>query len=400
MRGLFWLVAVFSAAVALAVVGRVSEGVVVLVLPPWRIELSLVLTVVALVAAFALLHLALRLVRHTLALPAQVRAYRERRRRDQAQLALAAALQAYYEGRYARSEKEAALAWESGAAPGLAALIAARAAHQLRQRERRDLWLERAAATAKGAGESMHAAMLLTRAELALDERDFGGARDALRSLHGAGPRNIAAARMLLRAERGAQNWEEVLRLASMLGKRAAIAPAIAEEYRVQAHIELLAQAAGDRAPLEARWRRVPGPDRLHPRVAGAAAGHATALGEAALARQILEDSLHAEWSDALVTQYAELPPLEPQELEREARARLERAERWLPAHAEDPRLLLALGRLCKQAGLWGKARDYLEASLSFERSRAVHLALARLADRDGRPVDAQKHHRLGAELP
>ncbi len=400
MRGLFWLVAVFAAAVALAIVGRVSEGVVVLVVPPWRIEISLVLFAAALLAAFAVLYLALRLVRHTLALPAEVRAYRDRRRRDQAQFALAAALQAYYEGRYARSEKEAALAWESGTTPGLAALIAARAAHELRQRERRDLWLERAAGTAKDAGESMQAAMLLTRAELALDERDHGGARDALRSLHGAGPRNIAAARMLLRAERGTQNWEEVLRLASMLGKRAAIAPAIAEEYRVQAQIELLAQAAGDRAPLEACWRKVLSPDRLHPRVAGAAAGHAFALGEAALARQILEDSLNAEWSDTLVTQYAELPPLESQELDREVRARLDRAERWLLARAQDARLLLTLGRLCKQAGLWGKARDYLEASLSFENSRAVHLALARLADRDGRAVDAQRHHRLGAELP
>ena len=400
MRGLFWLVAVFAAAVALAIVGRVSEGVVVLVVPPWRIEISLVLFAAALLAGFAVLYLALRLVRHTLALPAGVRAYRDRRRRDQAQFALAAALQAYYEGRYARSEKEAALAWESGATPGLAALIAARAAHELRQRERRDLWLERAAGTAKDTSESMQAAMLLTRAELALDERDHGEARDALRSLHGAAPRNIAAARMLLRAERGVQNWEEVLRLASMLGKRAAIAPVIAEEYRVQAQIELLAQAAGDRAPLEACWRKVPGPDRLHSRVAGAAAGHAFALGEAALARQILEDSLNAEWSDALVKQYAELPPLESQELDREVRARLDRAERWLPAHAQDARLLLTLGRLCKQAGLWGKARDYLEASLSFENSRAVHLALARLADRDGRAVDAQRHHRLGAELP
>lgn len=396
MRGLFWLVAVFAAAVALAVVGRVSEGVVVLVVPPWRIEVSLVLFAAALLAAFAVLYLALRLVRHTLALPAQVSDYRERRRRDQAQLALAAALQAYYEGRYARSEKEAGLAWESGAVPGLAALIAARAAHQLRQHERCDLWLERAARV----GEPMQAAMLLTKAELALDERDFRGARDALRSLHGAGPRNIAAARMLLRAERGVQNWEEVLRLASMLGKRAAIAPAIAEEYRMQAHIEMLARAAGDRVPLEACWRKVPGPDRLHPRVAAAAADHATALGEAEMAREILEGSLNADWTEALVVQYAELPPLEPQALDREARARLERAERWLPAHAQDPRLLLALGHLCRQAGLWGKARDYLEASLSFENTRAVHLALAQLADHDGRAADAQKHHRLGAELP
>ena len=56
---------------------------------------------------------------------------------DSATRALAAALLCYFEGRFARAEKEAALAWETGAAPGLAALIAARAAHQMREYERR-----------------------------------------------------------------------------------------------------------------------------------------------------------------------------------------------------------------------------------------------------------------------
>ena len=56
------------------------------------------------------------------------------------------------------------------------------------------------------------------------DFRNYGWRTlaDALRSLRGAGPRNIAAARMQLRAERGAQNWEEVLRLATLLAKRGA----------------------------------------------------------------------------------------------------------------------------------------------------------------------------------
>jgi HemY protein len=396
MRSLFWLLAVFAVAVAIAVFGRMNEGIVLLVVPPWRIEVSLVFFVIAALAAFALAYAVLRLLGRTLELPAQVRAYRERRRREHSERALTAALQAWFEGRYARAEKEAESAWESGRAPGLAALIAARAAHELREPERRDRWLERAGE----AGEPMHAARLLSQAELALDERDFGGARDALKSLHGAGPKNIATARMLMRAERGAQNWEEVLRLATMLGKRDAIAPALAAEYRVQAHIELLARVAGDRASLGARWRRIASEDQAHPRLAAAAARHAAALGDAALAREILEKSLAAEWSPALVALYAELPALEPAELEREARSRLERAERWLAANSEDPQLLAALGRLCAQAGLWGKARDYLEASVSFASSRAAHLELARLAERDGRSLDAQKHFRLAAELP
>ena len=165
MHALFWLLAVFAAAVALALAGRFGEGYVLFVYPPWRVELSMLLFVLAALAAFGAAYLAVRLMSHTLALPAQVRAYREGRKRIQAQSALAAALQCYIEGRYARAEKEAALAWEAGAAPGIAALIAARAAHQMREFERRGLWLERAEAV----GESLHAARLLTQAELALD---------------------------------------------------------------------------------------------------------------------------------------------------------------------------------------------------------------------------------------
>jgi len=396
MRALFWLVAVFAAAVALALAGRVGDGYVVVVYPPWRVEVSLLLSLLAVAAAFAAAYIALRLVRHTLALPEQVRAFRERRTRERAQAALAAALLCYFEGRFARAEKEAALAWETGAAPGLAALIAARAAHQMREYERRGQWLERAEA----AGESLHAARLLTQAELALDERDFVGARDALRSMHGTGPRHIASARMLLRAERGAQNWEEVLRLASLLVKRGALPAAIAEEHRVQAYIELLARESGDRGSLEARLRRIPAADLAHPRVAVAAARRAAALGDAALARELIERSLGAEWNGALALLYGQLPKPETPKAQEEARIRIERAERWLRDHPEDPQLLAALGELCVTAGLWGKAQNYLEASVSFGPSRAAHLELARLAEREGRSAEAQTHFRRAGELP
>jgi HemY protein len=396
MRALFWLIAVFAAAVALAVAGRFGEGYVVLVVPSWRLEVSLLFAIVVLAAAFAVAYAVVRLVGSTLALPAQVRNYRVSRKRLQAQGALAVALQCYFEGRYARAEREAALAWEAGAAPGIAALLAARAAHQMHEFERRGQWLERA----ESAGESLHAARLLTQAELALDERDFTGARDALRSLRGAGPRNIAAARMQLRAERGAQDWEEVLRLTTLLDKRGALSPAIVEEFRVQAQIELLARAAGERGLLEARLRRVPADDLAHPRVAAAAARLAAELGNATLARELIERSLAKEWSSILVQLYGDLPKIEPQRLQEEARIRIERAERWLREHAQDAQLLAALGRLCMAAELWGKAQNYLDASLSFGASRAAHLELARLAEREGRAAEAQQHFRRAGELP
>jgi HemY protein len=310
--------------------------------------------------------------------------------------ALAGALQAFYEGRYARAEREASIAFENGPTPALAALLAARAAHQLRDFQRRDRWLDRADA----AGERMRAACLVSRAELALEDRDFSAARDALRNLQDAGPKQIATTRMLLRAERGAGAWDEVLRLATQLGKRDAIAPALVEEYKVQAMIELLARSASDEVAFERRWHGIDSRDQLHPRLAGAAARHATELGKAEMAREILERALAAEWTAQLVSLYSELPAgMEQDARISEARTRIERGERWLLERNRDAPLLASLGRLCAQAELWGKARSFLEASLSFEESRSVHVELARLAERLGQPDDAQQHYRRAAEL-
>ena len=396
MRSLFWLLAVFAAAVAMVILGRIDAGYVLLIYPPYRIEVSMLFFAIAAVAAFAALYAALRLLGHAVSLPRYVRAYRARRRRERAHAALASALQAYYEGRYARAEKEASIAFESGPSPALAALLAARAAHQMRDFQRRDRWLERADAR----GERLQGASLVTRAELALEDRDFAAARDALRNLHGARSKQVETARMLLRAERGAGAWDEVLRLATQLGKRDAIAPALAEEYKVQATIELLGRAATDEPAFERRWRAVESRDQLHPRVAAAAARHATELGKAHMAREIVERALAAEWSPQLIAQYAELPAgMDEAARNAEARERIERGESWLLERARDPQLLATLGRLCMQAGLWGKARNFLEAALSFEESRTAHLELARLAEKLGDVQDAQRHYRRAAEL-
>ena len=396
MRSLFWLLAVFAAAVALVILGRVNAGYVLFVYPPWRVEFTMLAFAIAAVVSFLLLYGLFRLLGQAMALPSTVRTYRARRRRERAHVALAAALQAYYEGRYRRAEKEASLAFEIGPAPGLAALLAARASHQLRDFARRDRWLERADAS----GDAMQTARLVSRAELALEERDFGAARDALRDLQSAAPRHIPTARMLLRAALGAGAWDEVLRLAGHLLKRDAIAPALAEEYKVQANVELLSRSADDAGAFERRWRGIPARDQVHPRVAAAAARHATSLGRAALAREILERALGAEWTSKLVGLYGELPQMEPTERAEEARLRIERAERWLQARNRDPELLATLGRLCAHAELWGKAKSFLEASLSFEESRGAHIELARLAERLGRPADAHHHFRRAAELP
>ncbi len=54
-------------------------------------------------------------------------------------------------------------------------------------------------------------------------------------------------------------------------------------------------------------------------------------------------------------------------------------AEGWLKSHSQNAELLLALGRISLRNELWGKARDYFEASLRMEHRAETCAELARL---------------------
>jgi len=59
--------------------------------------------------------------------------------------------------------------------------------------------------------------------------------------------------------------------------------------------------------------------------------------------------------------------------------AHLRRSEAWLKHRPDDPALLLTAGRLCIRNQLWGKARSYLESSLSIRPSPAAYHELGQL---------------------
>jgi HemY protein len=169
----------------------------------------------------------------------------------------------------------------------------------------------------------------------------------------------------------------------------------------VQATVELLQRSGPEGGAFERHWRRLSSKDQLNPRIAAAGARQAIAVGRMALAREIIERALADEWSPALVALYGELPGhADASDIPTEALLRIESAERWLRERNRDPQLLATLGRLCAHAELWGKARSFLEASLSFEETRRARLDLARLAERLGQAEEAQRHYRKAAELP
>jgi len=391
VKGLFWFVALFALAVAVALGAKLNDGYVLLVVPPWRAEVSLNLLILALLALFAAFYALLRGLSLTLGLPQRVSEYRARRQREKAGLVFQDAVRLLFEGRFGQALKKASEAHAAGTAPGLSALIAARAAQRMRESEKQQGWIERATLD----DPRTEAATLMLEAEMMNEERRFDAALSALERLQAKQGRHIAALRLELRARQGAGDWDGVLKLVRQLDKRGALPAEVVREVRTQAHLGNIAKRAADQGLLSAYLRALPAEERGR-RVVLAAARALVALGAESDAQKLIEAVLDSvgndEWQPDLVAIYGRLTG-------GEQTARIAKAEAWLRRHPEDARLLKALGRMCLRQRLWGKAQSYLEASLAVHDTQDGHLELARLFDQLERPEEANKHYRASAKL-
>lgn len=391
MRGLFWVVVLFVAAVAVALGARLNDGYLLLVVPPWRVEISLNLFVVLLFGLFLAFYAAMRVTSATLGLPKRVRDYRARRQRDQAGQVFQDAVRLLFEGRFGQAMKRAGEAHGAGTAPGLSALIAARAAQRMREPEKQQYWLEHA----RTDDPRTEAATLMLDAEMANEERRFADALAALGRLQGKLGRHIAALRLELRARQGSGDWDGVLKLVRQLAKRDALPPEVVVEIRTQAHLANIAKRRSDQGQLVAYLRGLPEEERGR-RVSLAAAKALTALDAESEAQKLIEAALDKAGGDAW---QSELAAIYGRLARGEQTTRIARAEGWLLHHPGDAVLLLALGRMCQRQRLWGKAQSYLEASLSVRATQEAHLALARLLDELDKADEANKHYRASAQL-
>ena len=388
MRTLLWLFVLAVLAALLSVVAQYNEGYVLLVAPPWRVEFSLNFFVVVIFALFVAMHLVLRLIWNAASLPRQVAAFRVRQRREKAIAALLEAVRLMMEGRFARAMKQAGVAYDARESPGLAALIAARAASRLREPTTERAWVLRAA----DHDSSVRTARLMTEAEIALAGRRFDEARDRLDLLRVSGSRNLAALRLSLRAAQGLGNWGEVARLVRQMEKYRSLTPEQAVPLRRRAHLESIRERAGDGLALRTYWTTIPSAERRDAGVPHAIARARLAVGDHAEAQSLIEAYLEREWDSELAGVYGDCRG-------GDVVGRISHAEGWLAKQPRDARLLLTLGRLCMQSQLWGKAQSYFEASLALAPSREVHVELARLAEGLERSEEAARHYREAARV-
>lgn len=385
MRLLFSALALLLASAGLTLVLKQENGYFLLGYGVWTIEGSLALFVLCVLLLFGVLYLLLRLLRQMWLLPDDMRAWNRRRMSRRAQRSLTRGLLELAEGQWQAAEKSLLSHAENSDTPLLNYLAGARAAQSQGADERRDHYLR----LAHHSTPSADVAVGLTQAELQLSQGQLEQALATLNHLRGIAPQHQYVLKLLASLYERLQDWRALHELIPVLRKRKALEPGDLFQLELRVQGQLLAQS-GER--LEEFWNGLGRTLQRQPRLLRQYAQLQAARGQGATMERLLREALKNEWDESLIGLYGLLEGEDPVRM-------LSFAEEMLTGRPRDAVLLLALGRLALRARLWGKARNYLDASLGVVPTPEAFRELGALLERLEEPEAARDCYRKGLEL-
>ncbi len=359
-----------------------NNGYVLINFVGYTIEMSVPALLFVMLAAYLLVRLVVRIWQA----PSQLGEAAARGRVKRANKRITRGYIELAEGNFAKGEKLLTKGIRSSETPLLNYLAAARAAQAQGDGQRRDNWLQMAYEQDPEAGS----AVLLTQAELQLQNNETEAARRTLERIIERSPRSGEAIRLLAEVCLQEAEWQTLSGLLPKLRKRLS-----KEQFRswsVTCYKGLLDEAGRSKVEMDAVWKNIPRNLRQEHDLVVARIEAATLAGEHLEAEVLIRKALERQWDNGLVRRYGLLLTAEPQNL-------LRHAEKWLKEHPEDPELLLTTGRLCIRTQLWGKARSYLESSIAMQPSAETYNELGQLMLKLDEPEKASSAFRQGLEL-
>jgi HemY protein len=335
------------------------------------IEMSVWTAIIIFFSSAWLLYFVLRVWRRTWHLPRFIGGWFDSRNLRLNHNRTTRGMIAFIEGHWRRARKLLVKVAEGSDSPLLYYLMAARSSHQLGETKEMEYYLRRAAESTDGAD----LAVGLTQAEMQLADGQLEQCLATLIRVRGVSAEHPGALKLLVSVYRGLGDWEQLRQLLPALKNADILSEADFAKLQIEVYPQVIVAAAAREdsvVEIEASWQLVPKPLRTNGALVKA---YATALinaGSDDKAEAALHSALRKNWDEELIRLYGLVLTSNPQK-------QLIVCEAWLRERNSNAPLLLALGRLSLANELWGKARDYFEASLSFNATAEVYAELGRL---------------------
>ncbi|TNE82438.1 MAG: heme biosynthesis protein HemY [Gammaproteobacteria bacterium] len=303
----------------------------------------------------------------------------------------------FIEGRWDLARRNLLRSAKHADMPLLNYLAAANCAYELGDQEAVNRLLVKAEESNSG-GEL---AIGLAQARMHLRDHHYEEALAILQRLHANAPDHPLVLRMLVDAHKGLQDWLSLekllpdLRRFKVFGKQELAQLAVDIYMALMGQLTAEAQRSGgaeDAQKLTRLWQDLPRDVRADLRVQETYIQSLFLLGDQAQVEALLRKALKSNWDERLVRLYGLVEGVD-------VKKQLLVAEGWLRERPNDPVLMLALGRLSIKNQLWGKARDYLESSLSFREQPEAYAELAKLMVQLGEHEKSTHYYQRGLAL-
>ena len=381
-RVLLWALLVIAAA-GVSVMLIQHPGEILLSWDDYIVRTSLPVALLALTGSVLLLYALISLTRWLWHLPTRWRERRRLKRQLKAESGMEIGMLAGEEGNWAAAEKALARSARLARNGTFYWLGAARMAHQQKAWDRRDAYLKKAREDAPEAYDII----ALAEARM-LRENDPLRALNLLQSLIAQGHDKAAILAEYAQLLAQQKQWATLQALLPRLREKKALPPDTLDQLTREVLRNRLAETDTLEA-LHALWTGLDRRWQQDPDVAAAYVRRHMELGDEQGLAGLVERLLQRHWHPALVYLYGRLKAPD-------ALKRLQTAERWLKKHADDPVLLLTLGRLACQARVWGQSQHYLQQSLEQRPALETVSALAECVESEG---DAEKAALIARDL-
>ncbi len=373
--------------VAVAIVALPDPGYVLLAYGNYSVETSLLV----LAAVLVLMYVGVRLLAGLWRVPAQLDNWSQRRRDRRLQRWYDDAVRALAEGRAERAERWLSRLLKSqSAAPLQAYLAAAQAASQRGDGRTRDRYLQ----LALQRQPESEATILIQQAELQLSAAQTDQAQTTLARAHKLLPQNARVLRLQMQLYLQQRDWARLRDLLPELRRSRVLAQADWQKLAIQVYREQLLglSSAADLADLSSSWKQLPSPVQEDQGLLAVYIEQLLRLGAHQQAGKLVRQQLRRFWDPRLVYLFGDIR-------ETDVVAQLSQAERWLEKHPGDAVLLLSLGKISLRNRLWGKARSYLEDSISRQPMAETYQFLATLLEQLDEAEAAAECYRKGLAL-